>query len=469
MNQLINQPLAPSTTMPYQRSPIGAWIGIIGFIGIIGLFLVLGLGRLLQYVYPLLAMLLGLFLYSRYAILYSGLTWWLWFLTPLVRRLVDYRIGFTDPSPILLAPFLVSLIAIPSLLKAIPQSRRRDCLPYTLAFASVMYGLLVGLLSSSSKVVLISLLEWLSPIVFSAHLFLNWRQYPLYKQHIYRVFLVGVLITGAYGIYQYLMAPEWDRIWLEGTKLLSAGQPEPMKIRVWSTMHSPGVFAPMMMAGLILLINSSHPIGFGANALGYLAFLLSLVRAAWLGWVVAIVTLITTLKPRFQMQMIVTAMVLALLITPLAANESFSQVIGTRLSSFSDISTDQSKQDREETYHRSMQYALTNFVGDGLSKGEKAEGFDSGILTILISLGWVGAIPYVGALSMIIMLLIKSPYVACDPFAAAAKSITLAMLVKLLFGFVMLGLPGMILWSFASLGLAGHKYYSYLDAQKSSS
>jgi hypothetical protein len=462
MNSVIHNILP---TAPITSRQSDSWLLIGGFIIITLLFPFLGLGRILNYLYPMMAFIIGVFLYSNHRILYSGFTWWLWFLTPLARRLIDYRAGFINPSPVLLAPFLVSLVSMLTLLKILPQTRQKDCLPYVLAFSSLCYALCVGLLKSSTQAVLMSALEWFAPIAFGSHLFLEWQYYPLYKRHVSRVFLIAVLVTGAYGIYQYIAAPEWDRIWLTGTQMISAGQPEPMKIRVWSTMHSPGVFAPVMMAGLILLVHNLHPIGFAANAVGYLSFLLCSVRAAWLGWALAIGSLILNLKAKFQIRLIVSAIILGLLVTPLASMDSFSEVISNRFSTFSNISQDASKQDREYTYISSLNYALTNFVGDGMMKGEKAEGFDSGLLTILISLGWVGTIPYLGGLVAIMVILIKSPYVFHDTFANAAKSITMAMIFKLLLGIVMTGLPGMILWSFASLGLAAHKYYTHQSKQ----
>jgi hypothetical protein len=70
-----------------------------------------GKGTLLRIAIPAGATLTGFALYLRRPIGYIHFTLWVWFLTPLVRRLVDWRVGFEDQNLVLLAPSLVSAIA----------------------------------------------------------------------------------------------------------------------------------------------------------------------------------------------------------------------------------------------------------------------------------------------------------------------------------------------------------------------
>ena len=49
----------------------------------------------LNYAYLAATLAVGALLYWRRPGLYIGFTWWLWFLTPEVRRLVDYQQGWT--------------------------------------------------------------------------------------------------------------------------------------------------------------------------------------------------------------------------------------------------------------------------------------------------------------------------------------------------------------------------------------
>jgi hypothetical protein len=60
--------------------------------------------------------------------------------TPLVRRLADYRSGFTDPSPILLAPYLVALLTLITFLQNVPILKRQGGLPFVLSFIGLFYA-----------------------------------------------------------------------------------------------------------------------------------------------------------------------------------------------------------------------------------------------------------------------------------------------------------------------------------------
>ena len=79
---------------------------------------------------------------------------------------------------------------------------------------------------------------------------------------------------------------------------MTNGTPEPLGIRVFSTMNSPGPFANVLLAGLLILLTNEN---FSARprlrAVGYLSFLLlSLVRSAWIGWFLGLLSLLSALK-----------------------------------------------------------------------------------------------------------------------------------------------------------------------------
>src|SRR5215208_7879858 len=71
-----------------------AWAAILGLIALALGGLAMQVGPLLQLLYPLAACAVGGLLYWRYPTLYLGFAWWIWFLTPEVRRLVDYEHGW---------------------------------------------------------------------------------------------------------------------------------------------------------------------------------------------------------------------------------------------------------------------------------------------------------------------------------------------------------------------------------------
>jgi hypothetical protein len=295
----------------------------------------------------------------------------------------------------------------------------------------------------------------------------NWRDYPKYRQNIQRTFLWCVIVTGAYGIWQYLVAPEWDCFWIIETKMVTNGTPEPMGIRVFSTMHSPGPFANVMMAGLLLLFTGRDVLRIPASAAGYLAFLLSMVRSSWGGWLVGMVTLLSSVKPRLQMRLILTILVMSLCVVPLTAIEPFSEVINARIESITNLKKDQSYKDRSQNYDKQLNVALSNSLGNGIGsaffvneKGVLEQVvFDSAILDTFFTLGWFGGIPYLGGIILLLFSMFQGTEKRFDPFVSACHAISLGIATQLGLGSVMLSLSGVVFWGFLGMSLAARNYY----------
>jgi hypothetical protein len=455
---------------PSERSQQG-WLAILAFalLNIVCYFG--GAAGLLRLVYPATALVVAIFLYLRHPILYIGFTWWIWFLTPLATRLVDYRIGWDPTRQMLIAPYLVVFVAIATFLRHSPRASSQGGLPFILAFVGVSYGFLVGLIYNGPLPVARGFLDWLSPIIFAFHLFVHWRDYPSYRQHFQRVFIWAVLILGIYGIYQFVVAPEWDRYWLIESKMFtSSGSPEPFGMRVWSTVHSPGPFAYVMQTGLLLLLTSSGSLIFPASAVGYISFLLSQVRSSWLGWLLGVVMIFGSVKAHIQMRLIAIILIMVMCVIPLANIEPISDVITDRLETFSNLETDTSFQERSASYDRNLSLALSNVFGNGLGniwKVNEKTGqmevivLDSGILDIFFTLGWLGAIPYLGGLLLIIFSVLQYTEASFDSFVSAARAIGVTCCVQLVGNSAMLSVSGMILWGFLAMGMAAHKYYQH--------
>jgi hypothetical protein len=449
--------------------PTLAWTAILGLLGFSLLCFVVHAGGVLRLAYPMGTLVVGILLYQRYPILYIGYAWWIAFLSPFLRRLVDFQSGWLDPNPVMLAPFLVMLVTAMTFLQHFPRVYRRDGLPFVLAAIAVLYGFLVGLVKSPPVAVLVPLLNWLAPVLFGFHLFANWRQYPEYRQNTQRTFIWMVLITGVYGIVQYLVAPPWDGLWLTNSQSIAFGSPVPLGMRVFSTMNSPGPFATVMMAGLVLLLTSHSSIRFAAAGVGYLAFLLTLVRSSWLGWMVAVMTFVPALKPRLQMRLIITILVMAVAVIPLVSLQPFSTAIAARFGSFSNAQEDVSFNARMAGYDEILGEALTEIPGQGLGfvlVSDHLGSNDSGILTILFSLGWLGTLPYLGGILLLILSLFQIAEAASDPFIGAARAISLGVFVQIGLGNPTIALSGVVFWGFAGMALAAQRYYRWQRQQE---
>ncbi|MDZ8239545.1 MAG: O-antigen ligase domain-containing protein [Nostoc sp. ChiQUE01a] len=466
--QILYNSFSQENYSPEERSPQG-WMAIAGFLLLTVVCYFAGATAALRLIYPVTALIVAVFLYLRHPILYIGFTWWICFLTPLATRLVDYRVGWDPTRQMLIAPYLVVFVTIATFLRRFKSASRQGGLPFILAFIGVFYGFLVGLIYNAPVPVARGLLDWLGPIIFAFHLFINWRDYPAYRQNFQRIFLWCVLLLGAYGVYQFVVAPEWDRYWLIESKLfMSAGNPVPFGMRVWSTLHSVGPFGSVMQAGLLLLFTSSGSLIFPASAVGYLSFLLTQARTNWGGWLLGVIMIVGSVKTRIQMRLITIIVVMAVCVVPLTTIEPISQVVSARLETFSNLEKDNSFKDRSESYDKNLSLALSNALGNGLGniwKVNEKTGqievvvIDSGILDMFFTLGWFGAIFYMGGLILLIISVSKYGEGRFDSFISAARAIGISSATQLVIGSGMLSVAGMILWGFLAMAMAGHKYY----------
>ena len=439
--------------------PAPAWTAILGFVFCSVILILVGAGKILNLVFPAGAFVVGVFLYFRAPILYLGFTWWLCFLSPLVRRLADYRSGFTDPSPILLAPFLVFLVTLVTLYQHLPKAHRQGGLPFILCFTSIFFGICLGFVRASPIGVAIGGLKWLTPVLLSFHLFVNWREYPSYRQNIQRIFFWGVLVMGVYGIFQYLVAPEWDQFWLNSTEMVTAGTAESLGIRVWSTMNGYYTFAVFMMAGLLMLINQTGVLSISASAVGYLAFLLAKSRTAWLGWFGALLIVFSSIKSKHQIRLIIILMVITMLVVSLISIESFSENITSRVETLSSLEDDKSGQARLRAYDIFFRDPMMAVIGIGIGNNKESVVWDSGILAIFSSLGWFGGSLYLSGMLKLIFDLWRFSRRSTDQFTNIASGVSMSILFMTPLALSHADVHGICLWGFLGVGLAGRKYY----------
>lgn len=449
-------------------SDFTAWSAIAIIFAFTALGCVAGLGGLLRFIFPVASLLLAVYLYAFKPITFITYNWLIWCFSPLLRRLGDYyRGGFDDFGIMLLAPYLVTFVCALTLFKQLPKAHKTGDLSFVAIASSVLYAFFIGALNNPPVLVVRTFLEWMSPVLFGFHIASSWRFYPEIRKATQATFLCIILLTGIYGIYQFIFAPVWDTFWLESTGIVTMGRPEPLGLRVWSTTHSPPPYGCLMMSALLLLFSSRSFWKLPAASVGYLSFLLSMVRAAWLGWMVGILTLLALLKPSLKTKMIITIVVMFFVVVPLANIDPFSEIIGDRLETFLYIQQDTSYLARGQTYERHLGIAMTNFIGQGLGStffilpnGQLQRiAFDSGFLDLFYTLGWLGGLPYLLGILLISLSLLQLKQSSSDPFVSAIIAITASFFTVILLGPFMLGLSGIVMFGFLGCGEAARKYY----------
>lgn len=265
---------------------------------------------------------------------------------------------------------------------------------------------------------------------------------------------------GVYGIIQYLILPEWDRFWIIQSEMASAGTPERFLLNVHSTMNSRGPFALFMMVGLLLLLNNTSSLkgffSFFVGPIGYLALLLTRVRAIWVAFIIGLLFLWSSLKPHLKIRLILTFTVMVLCLLPLINMEQFFERISERSYTVFNLREDNSFESRQEIYKRELTKALFSLVGRGMGGGIG----DSGFLSLLFTFGWIGVIFYCSGLLMLIFTLFQGFKTSSDQFASTARAIIMSLLPIISLGNPMAGLGGIVFWSFLGIGIAAQKYHN---------
>ena len=425
---------------------------------------------LLNYLFPFLAIVLGILLYLARPALYIGFCFWIWFITPFIRRIVDYQMGeFTSVSLIMLTPYLVSAVSIFTLFRFFLFLKRRQFMPYTLAFLGIGYGYAVGIVKAGLFSATFNLIEWLVPLLCGFHVLATWKVYPEYRSSVRAAFTYGLIIMGFYGILQFVMPSPWDVFWMEQSGMTSIGHPEPFRLRAFSMLNAPGPFAMVTMAGLMLLFDGRGIMARVAILPGYASFLLTAVRGAWGGWVVALIFTITRMSGVMRTRLLGLlgfGIVIMLPLVFLAPSESVGRV-EERMGTFGNLEEDGSLNARLNMYQNRGLSMLANPVGEGLghigrgSRDDLGEtrNLDSGILALFVSLGWLGATLYMAGVGLMFWGILKNRNWTFDRFAILTASVGVSYMVLMLMANQVLSIKGIIVWVFLSLSLASRWYY----------
>ena len=462
--------------------PLEAWTAILGLIFMIILFLI-AVPQLLVPLFPLASLLVAIFLYSRYPVLYVGFSWWMWFLAPFVRRLIDYRCSAVTFSSYHLTSMLVASVCGVTVYKKLLNSYRTGGIPFILCFGSVFYAFVVAFVRQTNLdfgQIITNAMGWFAPMMLGFYVYTQWREYPAFRDNFQKVFLWFVIVTGSYGVFQFVVAPEWDRFALIQAMggMVNAswtGVPEPFGIRVWSTMSNPFTFALNMMPGLILLFISKSKLRYLATGVGYLSFLLSKSRTGWYSYLISLFIFFFSIKSKFQIRLFVTVASILLIVLPLATVEPFSGAISDRMQMVTgEIEDDHSYRVRMEQFNEGIDHALQEYLGWGLMGIQGiptgfdltgqiksvTSGLDNGYLVVVVSLGWLGLIPYATGLGMMLYRLFSAPPSQLDLVAVAARATIVGSIIRMITTNITTGEFATPIWGCLGIAMAAQKYYS---------
>jgi lysylphosphatidylglycerol synthetase-like protein (DUF2156 family) len=387
---------------------------------------------------------------------------WLWFVTPFLGRMSDFQAGWTPANPVELAPYVTAGIAGIPLLANLRCLSNRRTLPFVCALAAILYGLILGLTYLPLFNVLRALLNWIVPVIFGLFVYENRQLYPEFREVIEKSFLYGLLVTGAYGIYQFFVLPDWDRLWMLNVQIGAFGGVDAMKTRAFSTMNDPAIFAAVMASGLLLLLNLKGKLRLLSAACGFCGLILTLTRASWLSLGAGCIYLMFRLGMRARLRLALAAFTCIVCLVGIAQIPGVNQIVEDRIATLTQPGEDISFESRIEGHEQALRALAQEPWGEGVGSPDTLhtttgnDAFigphDSTMLEFLYSLGWVGTLIYVFGLFKLGVQLLR---VRCsDPFVVSAHAILIGFLAQCMLNTVMLGILGFMVWTFASMCLA---------------
>jgi O-Antigen ligase len=442
--------------------PLQCVAAIVVLVAIPALCMLGGQAGLLRIVFPPLSAAVGGLLLWRSKPLYVGLVFWLWFLTPFLSRMADYQGGWTPASAVELAPYVTAALAGIPLLANLRCLASRRTLPFACALVAIVYGAILGLLYLPLFNVLRALLNWLVPVIFGLFIYENHQFYSDFRRVIEKSFLYCLLVLGAYGIYQFFLLPEWDRMWMLNVQLNSFGEVDPMKTRAFSTMNAPAIFAAAMACGLLVLCNLKGTLRLLAAAIGFIALILTLSRASWLSLAAGVLYLVFRMGMRARMRLGLAVGSCAVFLALFAQIPGIHELVVQRFSTFTQPGQDDSFSARTEGHEQALRELAQEPWGEGVGSTDtlhNTEGdddiigpHDSSLLEFLYSLGWIGTLIYALGLGSLALQLMRAP--GSDPFVLSAHAILIGFLAQALLNSIFLGVLGFMVWTFASMSLA---------------
>jgi hypothetical protein len=348
-----------------ERPSTGRW-AIIAMVVATLVLLASPAAGVLIYGYPLMAIVLAAYLYRRNLASYVSLVCWLWFLTPLLRRILDYRGSWNQPAVVLLAPPLAVSVPIVWLIIEWRSAIQQRAAPLLCILATCLYATVLGLFKFPPGLVLQDLLTWLSPLVFG--FMLCWhtdRAAELYKAF-EKAFLYGLVVVGGYGLVQFFFLPRWDAAWMTFVNMDSIGKPLPTEVRVFSTMNGPQILASFLAVGLVIAFSSRSKIRYVSIPLGLLCLALSLARSGWVAAVAGTLYLLFTLPQRQRFRLVMAGILAAMMMAAALQNEDLQQVMSLRFESITDVRNDDSFMDRIDAYKALFDGFMDNPFGLGM-------------------------------------------------------------------------------------------------------
>ena len=383
-----------------QDSEKSGWRAFGGFLLLTAALLALHQGSVLEIAYTPLSGLLALYLCFRFPRVYIAHVLFTFMFSAFIRRAAEGA-AVREQSYILVAQLLVPLIGA---LRCFSDRSRLSRVGLVFAFPimAIFYGVVVGLLHNSIRAVVIAALSWLAPVGFGLYLLLIQDSAEWLSRTFMKYYLILAFFVAIYAVVQFLAPFQWDVDWLAAMQYEglagSMGKPEPMGIRVFSTLSSPQLSGGVLGVALVACFTIKTKWKFVGIPVFVLALLVTLTRSAWLAAAIVMLVLFVRSSPMARVKSVF-ALILVVGVTAVAissvGNADFSDMLQKRLLSFTKMTEETSYRDRAAGRAEAVRLSSKEPFGLGIGFEANASKLkftpqDAGITTIALEVGYLG-------------------------------------------------------------------------------
>lgn len=461
-------PLPATTRPPFVPARGIAWWLMAGLVAVLTAWLTLKSVQL-GCVITMLVLAVGLYVRNRTA----GLTvvWLIWLLAPLLRRIFLLSEPIQTADPLALAPFLVTAAIIVLELTQVELSRRaRRYL--ILLVAAYALGLVLGLLVGPQA----------AAFAFFAYgtavgcFVIGYREAEQQRLVLPTVLMIALPLLSLYAFRQYFLPlPDWDHAWLRSADINSVGSPESGRIRVWSTLNSPGTFALVLGVTALVLVTWRRltplkVVGLVA-VMGALA--LTYVRSAWVGIVLTLFLMVLATRGAAVKRLLPVGVVL-LVVAPLILSGSTGVALSERFNSLFALNTDESAQARQATPTGLLPVAAARPIGTGLGTAGEPSRLnqqssalrypDNGYLSLIGQVGPVGFVVVISILLSAVASGWRNAWRRRSSTDVLVFAVLAYMVITLFAGDQFFGIGGMIMWYMAGIAVRRREIYERTSA-----
>ncbi len=375
----------------------------------------LGIHTSTEIMIVVLLVFIGFVLVLRDSIGYMPYVLAVWAVAPELRRVVDWSMNeYTSLSLIALAPFLVSLLCMLSILKNVDRISPFISKMMLLFAVILAYGMILGITKYTLSAVF-ELLYYVVPFLMFPYLALR-SPSEKEKDGLVVSYIVIAFFVSLYGIIQFIFAPPWDVFWMNNAEMMSIGSPVPYELRVFSTLNSPGPAAAFLFGALIpMLLDKRWRSGLGWIAMLIIAtcLVLTLVRSVWIGLIVTVLLYLIWSTQGQKLGKIIVLVFFSLCVYFLLPFIPGSEMVEQRFNSLTSLEEDHSYTERMQIAEHLIPMITGQPLGKGLgsqgkgtklnNEGNVGEGaiLDNGVGSIFVTYGVI-----IGSCFFIFLLLI---------------------------------------------------------------